>query len=109
MAEHKQHEELDKSEISPSSLPATTEQERDLAQRATAEFDRGDYQSCLLTISKLAETRGHDLKVIHNQAIAAYYLSGLVKTDEFKSALNDLYSKVRVHEFFLVLAEASFS
>lgn len=94
MAEYKHHEEADKTEVSISSLPATTEQERDLAQQATAEFDRGEYEKCLAMISKLAETRGHDLKVIHNQAIAAYYLSGLTKTDEFKSALNDLYSKV---------------
>jgi len=92
MADQKHQEEM---EVSVSSLPATTEQERELAQRANTEFDRGEYESCLSMISHLAETRGHDLKVIHNQAVAAYYKSGMTRTDEFKSALNDVYSKVR--------------
>lgn len=93
MSEQKHHEEM---EVSVSSLPATSERERELAQKANAEFDRCEYESCLSMISRLAETRGHDLKVIHNQAVAAYYKSGLTRTDEFKSALNDVYSKVRV-------------
>ena len=93
MADQKHHDEHEKSEIATLS-PATTEQERELAQQATAEFEHGQYDSCLSIITKLSETRGYDLKVIHNQAIAAYYLSGLIKTDEFKSALNDVYSKV---------------
>jgi len=76
------------------SLPATSEQDRELALRATHEFDCGDYDSCLTTITKLATTRGHDLKVMHNHAVAAYYKSGLTKTDEFKRALTELYSKV---------------
>jgi len=85
----------DEVEMSASySLPATSEQDRELALRATQEFDCGDYESCLATISKLAATRSHDLKVTHNQAVAAYYKSGLTKTDEFKRALTELYSKV---------------
>jgi len=76
------------------SLPATSEQDRELALRATQEFESGDYESCLTTVTKLAATRGHDLKVMHNQAVAAYYKSGLTKTDDFKRALAELYSKV---------------
>ena len=86
------------------SLPATSEQDRELALRATQEFDCGDYDSCLATITKLAATRGHDLKVMHNQAVAAYYKSGLTQTDEFKRALADLHSKVcKFLVVFLVL------
>jgi len=92
MADVKPAEEV---EVTASySLPATSEQDRELALRATQEFDSGDYESCLATVTKLAATRGHDLKVIHNQAVAAYYKSGLTKTDEFKRALTELYSKV---------------
>ena len=76
------------------SVPATSEHDRELALRATHEFDCADYDSCLATITKLAATRGHDLKVMHNHAVAAYYKSGLTKTDEFKRALAELYSKV---------------
>jgi len=92
MAEAKQVEETEAS-VSHS-LPATSEQDRELALRATHEFDVGDYENCLATITKLAATRGHDLKVMHNQSVAAYYKSGLTKTDEFKRALAELYSKV---------------
>jgi len=92
MADTKQMEEAEAS--ASHSLPATSEQDRELAMRATHEFDCGDYESCLATITKLAATRGHDLKVMHNQAVAAYYKSGLTKTDEFKRALAELYSKV---------------
>jgi len=92
MADTKPAEDV---EISGSySLPATTEHDRELALRATQEFDSGNYESCLATITKLAATRGHDLKVTHNQAVAAYYKSGLTKTDEFKRALTELHSKV---------------
>jgi len=99
MADAKQPEE---SEVPVShSLPATSEQDRELALRATHEFDCGDYDNCLATVTKLAATRGHDLKVMHNQAVAAYYKSGLAKTDEFKRALAELYSKVRKFLIFL--------
>jgi len=92
MADAKQAEDTETA--ASHSLPATSEQDRELALRATQEFDNGDYDSCLATITKLAATRGHDLKVMHNQAVAAYYKSGLTKTDEFKRALAELYSKV---------------
>jgi len=93
MADAKQAEDVE-APTSSHSLPATSEQDRELALRATHEFDCGDYESCLATISKLAATRGHDLKVMHNHAVAAYYKSGLTKTDEFKRALAELHSKV---------------
>jgi len=100
MADTKQMEEAEAS--ASHSLPATSEQDRELAMRATHEFDCGDYDSCLATITRLAATRGHDLKVMHNQAVATYYKSGLTKTDEFKRALADLYSKVR--KFLIVIS-----
>jgi len=90
MADAKPAEEVEMS----SSLPVTSEQDRELALRATQEFESRDYESCLATITKLAAARDHDLKVIHNQAVAAYYTSGLTKTDEFKRALTELHSKV---------------
>ena len=95
MADAKPAEEVETS--GSYSLPATTEQDRELALRATQEFELGDYENCLATITKLASTRGHDLKVTHNQAVAAYYKSGLMKTDEFKRALTELHSKVCIH------------
>jgi len=92
MADAKQAEETEAS--ASHSLPATSEHDRELSVRATHEFVCGDYDSCLTTITKLASTRSHDPRVVHNQAVAAYYKSGLTKTDEFKRALVDLNSKV---------------
>ena len=93
MADSKSHDEPETASLS---LTATTEHERELAQQATAEFESKNYECCVKTISRLAETRNHDLKVIHNQAVASYYLSGLTKTEEFKHSLNELYSKVSI-------------
>jgi hypothetical protein len=95
MADSKNQDDAEKSDQqSAVTLPATTELERELAQQATQEFDQANYDGCLTSISRLAEIRGHDLKVIHNQAVAAFYKSGLTKGDEFTQALDDLYAKV---------------
>ena len=92
MTEEKPQEE-EKMEVALC-LPVTTEQERELAQQATREFDTGNYDDCLATMSRLATTRPHDLKVMHNRAIAEYYKSGLSQTDEFQHSLKEIYAKV---------------
>jgi CCR4-NOT transcription complex subunit 10 len=101
MADTKQLEESDASTV-PHGLPSSSEQDRELALRATSEFDRGDYDACLTTITKLANTRSDDLKVLHNQAVVTYFKSGLTKTDDFKRALTELHSKVSLDEMALL-------
>ena len=94
----------DKSEANSAAswLPAITDQERSLATQATNEFNRSNYDACLNLMNKLAATRGSDLKMVLNQALAEYYKSGLTKTDEFKQTILGIYSKVRSIVFYWI-------
>lgn len=72
-----------------------SEQEREYAQVALTEFNRGNYASCLQTLNKLESLRPNDIKVLHNKAVAEYYKSDLKKTDHFRKSLNLICSQVR--------------
>ena len=76
------------------SLPAATEQERDLAQAATNAFERADFDACLSTLSKLAVTRANDPKLMLNRAVAEYYRGGFVRTDALRKVLAEVCVKV---------------
>uniref|UniRef100_A0A1B6E480 CCR4-NOT transcription complex subunit 10 n=1 Tax=Clastoptera arizonana TaxID=38151 RepID=A0A1B6E480_9HEMI len=65
-----------------------SEQERDWAQAALADFNRGSYATCLQNLSKLEASRPHDTKVAHNKAVAEYYKNDLKKTDQFRKNMN---------------------
>lgn len=71
-----------------------SDQERDLAQAALAEFNKGNYTLCLQHLSKLEASRPTDIKVVHNRAVAEYYKSDLRKTDLFKKNLNSVCQQV---------------
>lgn len=66
---------------------AVTDQERELAQNAFSEFQKGSYVSCLLHLSKLETLRPKDLKLMHNKVIVEYYKSDLRKTEFIKKSL----------------------
>uniref|UniRef100_A0A0C9RUB3 CCR4-NOT transcription complex subunit 10 n=1 Tax=Fopius arisanus TaxID=64838 RepID=A0A0C9RUB3_9HYME len=65
-----------------------TEQERDLAQSALAEFQKRSYGSCLTYLNKLETLRPKDLKVMHNKVIVEYYKNDLKKTELAGKSLN---------------------
>ncbi|XP_075216340.1 CCR4-NOT transcription complex subunit 10 [Lycorma delicatula] len=65
-----------------------SEQERDWAQSALAEFNRGSYTSCVQYLTKLESARSHDTKVAHNKAVVEYYKNDLKKTDQFRKNMN---------------------
>ncbi|XP_015110061.1 CCR4-NOT transcription complex subunit 10 [Diachasma alloeum] len=65
-----------------------TEQERDLAQNALAEFQKRSYTSCLTYLNKLEALRPKDLKVMHNKVIIEYYKNDLKRTELAKKSLN---------------------
>ena len=79
---------------SPIAVVKVTDQERELANHAQVEFESKHYDSCLVTLAKLAEIRKNDSKVQHNRAVAQYYLSNLFKTDEFSKNLQLLRKQV---------------
>lgn len=64
-----------------------SEQERDLAQNALSEFQKGSYASCLSYLNKLESLRPMDLKVTHNKVVVEYYKSDLKKTELMRKSL----------------------
>ena len=58
------------------------------------DFEKNKLDACNSTLGKLIRTRGNDPKVMHNNAVVAYYKSGLRRTDEFKKVLEDVCAKV---------------
>lgn len=74
-----------------------SEQERECAQVALTEFNRGNYALCLQTLNKLESLRPSDVKVIHNKAVVEYYKSDLKKTDQFRKNLNLIYTQAHIN------------
>ncbi|KAF2905535.1 hypothetical protein ILUMI_00639 [Ignelater luminosus] len=72
------------------SADCVTDQERDFAQNALTEFQRGNYGASLQNINKL-DCRASDIKVIHNKSVVEYCKSDLKKTDNFLKSLKSLY------------------
>lgn len=65
-----------------------TEQERELAQNALSEFQKGAYVSCLSYLNKLETLRPKDLKVMHNKVVVECYKNDLKKTELLRKSLN---------------------
>ncbi|XP_063221594.1 CCR4-NOT transcription complex subunit 10 isoform X2 [Bacillus rossius redtenbacheri] len=73
-----------------------SEQEREWAQHALAEFSKGNYGACLQHLSKLEAARPQDTKVLYNKAVAEYYRSELKKTDQFRKNMNVVCAQAHV-------------
>ena len=68
--------------------------ESELATTAEQHFKCQSYESCLTTLSKLWEQRRDDPRVIHNKAVAKYFLSNLTQTDDFRKTLHQVSEQV---------------
>ncbi|XP_026830307.1 CCR4-NOT transcription complex subunit 10 isoform X3 [Ooceraea biroi] len=77
-----------------SAVSVITEQERELAQNALLEFQKGSYASCLLYLNKLESLRPMDLKVTHNKVVVEYYKSDLKKTELMQKSLNAICGQI---------------
>lgn len=73
---------------------AASDEDRTTAQRAMSNFDAGEFDKCLGSLTALAQTRPKDVKLIHNRAVTEFYRSGQKKVEALRRSLNDLYSKV---------------
>lgn len=71
-----------------------TEHERELAQNALGDFQKGAYSSCSSNLNKLEALRPKDLKVMHNKVVSEYYKSDLKKTEVFKKSLNAICGQI---------------
>ena len=73
---------------SSSSVPAVTDQHKELTTHATQEFDKGSFSQCVSWMAKLSKARGTDPKVVHNHAVAVFYQSNQCAVEELKNGLN---------------------
>lgn len=80
-------------------LPQVTEAQKELASQAMSEFDKKQYGSCCSLMHKLIAQRPTDPKVAHNKAVAEFYQSGFLTTDEFRQQLSKVCQMV-CHEYF---------
>ncbi|KAG7211993.1 hypothetical protein KM043_011189 [Ampulex compressa] len=77
--------ETQNKDVSPAVI---TEQERELAQNALSEFQKGSYSTCLSYLNKLEIIRPKDLKVMHNKVVVECYKSDLKKIEILRKSLN---------------------
>ncbi|KOC65130.1 CCR4-NOT transcription complex subunit 10 [Habropoda laboriosa] len=73
-----------------------TEQERQLAQNALSEFQKGVYASCLSYLNKLETLRPKDLKVMHNKVVVECYKNELKKTELLRKGLNAICGQMSI-------------
>ena len=79
-------------EFSPQ--PPVTEQQKELAQQAMAEFEKGQYSQCAKIMSQLAGARPTDVKVVLNRSVALFYQSQMKQVDEFRHNIHTVFNMV---------------
>lgn len=60
---------------------------KELATRASLEFEHKQYGACCNTMNKLLLERSNDPKVLHNHSVVQFYQSGYQTTDELRGVL----------------------
>ena len=71
-----------------------TDQQRELAAQAMAEFDRGNFNQCATTMGRLADARPTDVKVVLNRSVALFYQSNCKAIDEFRHNIQTVFNMV---------------
>lgn len=99
MADNKAKNDSDAEMETSMPLPQVTEAQKELASQAMSEFDKKQYGSCCSLMHKLIAQRPTDPKVAHNKAVAEFYQSGFLTTDEFRQQLSKVCQMV-CHEYF---------
>lgn len=88
MAENKSKNEFEAEIECPQPLPQVTDAQKEVASLAMSEFDKKQYGSCCSLMHKLIAQRPSDPKVVHNKAVAEFYQSGFLTTEEFRQNLS---------------------
>ena len=70
------------------------DQQRELANQAMQEFERGNYNQCSTTMGRLADARPTDVKVVLNRAVALFYQSNCKAIDEFRHNIQTVFNMV---------------
>ena len=95
MSDNKTRNESEAEVEPPQPIPQVTEAQKELAAQAMSEFDKKQYGSCCSLMHKLIAQRPTDPKVTHNKAVAEFYQSGFLTTDEFRQNLSKVCQMVR--------------
>ncbi|CAN7945471.1 unnamed protein product [Ixodes hexagonus] len=85
------------STAAPASVVVVSEQEKQLAATATAEFNAGRYASCIEALDKLQALRPTDGKVAHNRAVARFYASDKKNSEELTRDMAEVASLLHVN------------
>jgi len=80
-----------------------TDQERDWAQQALAEYEQKNYKSCLEHLQRIEVSRPNDPKVLLNKAIVEFYESGLCTADKFQKSFVDVCKQVVCYNMTILL------
>jgi hypothetical protein len=70
------------------STSAPTEADKQAATIATQAFEKGNYGECVSQMNKLMKARKTDCKVVHNMAVATFYIGQQVGVEELKNGLS---------------------
>ncbi|XP_022345104.1 CCR4-NOT transcription complex subunit 10-like [Crassostrea virginica] len=97
MSDNKTRNESEAEVEPPQPLPQVTEAQKELAAQAMSEFDKKQYGSCCSLMHKLIAQRPTDPKVTHNKAVAEFYQSGFLTTDEFRQNLSKVCQMAHVN------------
>ncbi|XP_050537482.1 CCR4-NOT transcription complex subunit 10 isoform X3 [Daktulosphaira vitifoliae] len=92
MAE-KGDQQIDKS-TAPTNI---TDQERDWAQQALAEYEQKNFKACMEYLKQIEAVRSNDPKVMLNKAIVEFYENGLCTTDKFRKAFTEVCTQVDIN------------
>lgn len=97
MADNKAKNDSDAEMETSVPLPQVTESQKELASQAMSEFDKKQYGSCCSLMHKLIAQRPTDPKVAHNKAVAEFFQSGFLTTDEFRQQLSKVCQMAHVN------------
>ncbi|XP_012941686.1 CCR4-NOT transcription complex subunit 10 isoform X2 [Aplysia californica] len=73
-----------------------TDQHRELANQAMQEFEKGHYNQCTNTMSRLGDARATDVKVVLNRSVALFYQSNSKAIDEFRHNIQTVFNMARI-------------
>lgn len=73
-----------------------SDHQRELANQAMQEFDRGSYNQCSTTMTRLADARPTDVKVVLNRAVSLFYQSNCKAIDEFRHNIQTVFNMARI-------------
>jgi len=81
-----------------------TDQERDWAQQALADYEKKNYKSCLEHLQRIENVRPSDPKVMLNKAIVEFYKNGLCTADKFQKSFINVCKQVICYNMTILLA-----